>query len=387
MVPETPPEMITETTEAAYYKVPYPTEDTFAEDAGEHSISVLFINAGKADCILLEADGRAYLIDTGEDSSVPQILSALAYREITAIEAVFLTHTDKDHIGGWDAILRRYPVGMLYTALQREAPETYERMAGELPYQVLSPGYSVPIGNEGLYLDVLCPVYLYPEEENNNSLVLRLDCGEETILFTGDMKDKEEADLLDTGYRLDCTVLKVPYHGRRDGSSSEFLAACTPELSIICSDTRTDPDTAHKKVLERLRTYGDVYRTEDADLGWLLTLTETGRTITNVRISQKTEADLSIADISIDAQTVTIQNDGEQVDLGGCFLYSDRGSETYVFPEGTILEAGETITIGCVGSQAELIWEGETSVWHKSKEDRGILYDRWGNVLDTKKAK
>ena len=384
--PETIPESVTETDGAAYYREPYPTEETFQPDTGEHSIRLLFVNAGKADCIILEADGLTYLIDTGEDTSVPKILAALAWMETEAIEAVFLTHTDKDHIGGWDAIREAYPIGALYTALQREDPKTYERMAEGIPYTLLSAGQSVPIGNDGLYLDTLCPVYLYPEEENNNSLILRLDYGEETVLFAGDMKELEEADLLETGYDLDCTILKVPYHGRKDGSGSAFLEACTPALSIICSDTETDPDTAHKKVMERLRAYGEVYRTEDADLGWYVTLEKNGGTIVNAQIRHSREASLKLESVSRENQMVVIRNTGDTMDLGGCFLYSERGNEVFIFPQNTILPAGESITLGCVGIPADLIWTGETGAWHKSKEDRAILYDRWGNVLDTRFA-
>lgn len=383
---ETGTETAGETIGHAYYQVPYPTEETFLPDSGEHTVRMLFVRAGKADCIILEADGLTYLIDTGEDISVPQILAGLAYMETESIEAVFLTHTDKDHIGGWDAVKQAYSIGTLYTALQMEAPEVYDRLAEAIPHELLVPGQSVPIGKEGLYLDVLCPVLLYPDEENNNSLILRMDCGEETVLFTGDMKEKEEADLLATGYDLDCTILKVPYHGRKDGSGSAFLEACSPDISIICCDTVTDPDTAHKKVLERLRAYGDIYRTEDADLGWYLTIEDGQRLLNNVRISKSPEQKLTITEASLADQNITIRNDGEDTDLGGCFLYSDRGSEVFVIPEGTGLAAGESITIGCVGTMSDLIWTGETSVWHKSKEDNAILYDRYGNVLDQKTA-
>lgn len=373
------------------------SEDTFAVDSGDHTVRMLFVNAGKADCTILEADGKIYLIDTGEDSSVPQILAALAYMDTEAIEAVFLTHSDKDHIGGWNGIRQRYSIGKLYTAALNEAPDTYAALANEIPYETLTPGQSVPIGDEGLYLDVLCPITLYPDEENNNSLILRLDiqrldiqrldCGKETVLFTGDMKELEEADLLATGYALDCDILKVPYHGRKGASSQAFLDACTPNLSIICCNTETDPDTANEKVIARLRQTGEVRLTEDADLGWCIDLQDTFRYITNAKIEVPPTASLTITDVSIEDQTITIENTGDTTDLTGYYLYSDRGSELFVFPEGTVLPAGESITIGCVGSNEALIWAGETNVWHKSKKDNAILYDRYGNELDTKRAK
>lgn len=363
------------------------SEETFAKDSGTHTIQLLFVNAGKADCIILKADDKTYLIDTGEDKSLPQILAALAYLEIDSIEAVFLTHSDKDHIGGWDGIEQMYSIQKLYTAAINESPETYTAMAEGILYETLTPGQSVPIGNDGLYLDVLCPTTLHSGEENNNSLVLRLDYGNETVLFTGDMKETEEADLLATGYDLDCTVLKVPYHGRKGATSQAFLDACTPELSIICCNTDTDPDTAHKKVIRRLEATGQVYLTEDSHLGWLVALTEDSHSLTDAQIRNTSDADLVITDVSIENQTVTIANSGADANLTGYYLYSDRGSELFVFPEGYVLPSGACVTIGCVGSTEALIWSGETSVWHKNKTDHAILYDRYGNILDEKKAK
>ncbi len=363
------------------------TEDSFTPDSGEHALRILFVNAGKADCAILQADEKTWLVDTGEDHSVPEILAALAYMETREIEGIFLTHTDKDHVGGFETIAKVYPVKGLYTSTIRENPVLYEKMAGDIPYTMLEPGQSVCIGTEGIYLDVLSPIRLYPDEENNNSLVLRLDYGAETVLFTGDIKAEGEADLLATGYDLDCTVLKVPYHGRKDGCSEALLTLCTPDSAIICSDQETDPDTAHKKVLTRLAAYGEIYRTEDSSLGWLAQIRSDGHTISDARITHTPTAQLRITEISREEQTITIENTGETTVVDGYYLYSDRGDEVFVFPTGTTLAAGEKLTIGCAGAVCDILWEGETSVWHKSKEDTAWLYDRWGNLLDKETCK
>ncbi len=375
-------ETVVETGAAPTFSPTDLSEETFLPDEGEHEVRLLFVNAGKADCIILEADGKTWLIDTGEDRSVPIILAALAHMETKTIEGIFLTHTDKDHIGGFEAICQAYPVGGLYTSIIREAPDTYEKLAGEIPYTLLEPGQSVCVGETGLYLDVLSPIQLYPAEENNNSLVLRLDYGTETILFTGDIKEEGEGDLLSTGYDLDCTILKVPYHGRKDGCGEALLSACTPTTAIVCSDQDTDPDTAHKKVMSRLASYGEVYRTEDSTLGWLVQMQKEGHTVSDARITHAPGGKLVIENISRENQTITLVNKGDMLDVAGYCIYSDRGDEVFVFPNGTILDGGEKITIGCAGTSCDLLWPGETSIWHKTKEDTAWLYDRWGNLLD-----
>ncbi len=374
----------TQETAAPSYDPANLSEETFLPDTGTHDLRLFFVNAGKADCTIIEADGKIWLIDTGEDHSVPAILAALAHMEVTEIEGIFLTHTDKDHVGGFAYIASLYPVKAVYTSAIRENPRLYEKLAEGLPYTLLEPGQSVCIGEAGLNLDVLSPIRLYPNEENNNSLVLRLDYGTETVLFTGDIKAEGEGDLLATGYDLDCTVLKVPYHGRKDACGEAFLQACTPDAAIICSDQETDPDTAHKKVLARLAAYGETYRTEDSTLGWLVQVTPDSHTISDARITHAPEKGLTIAAISREDQTITIENHGAPLDLSGYMIYSDRGDELFVFPTGTTIGAGESLIIGSSGSDYDLLWPGETSVWHKTKEDTAHLYDKWGNLLDTK---
>ncbi|MBQ8400305.1 MAG: lamin tail domain-containing protein, partial [Clostridia bacterium] len=111
------------------------------------------------------------------------------------------------------------------------------------------------------------------------------------------------------------------------------------------------------------------------------------RIISNAQISHGKEADLSITEVSVEKQIITIRNNGDTADLSGYYIHSDRGNDVYVFPAGTTLAAGESITVGCVGTNEDLLWEGETSVWHKSREDHAVLYDLFGNILDTAAAK
>ena len=82
----------------------------------DEDVSVCFINSGKSDSILVKAFGKAYLIDTGTKDSVESIKKALEKNEVNSIEAVFLTHTHKDHIGGLKKLTKSFDIPIVYSA-------------------------------------------------------------------------------------------------------------------------------------------------------------------------------------------------------------------------------------------------------------------------------
>ena len=101
-------------------------------------------------------------------------------------------------------------------------------------------------------------------ETNNTSIVLRVDFGGTSFLFTGDMETKAEKDLLDQGADLSATVLKVGHHGSDTSSSYSFLREVMPEYAVISVGENNDYGHPNDDVLSRLRDAGTtVYRTDE----------------------------------------------------------------------------------------------------------------------------
>lgn len=84
---------------------------------GITTIDAEYVRPAFASVHVLSRDGRAMLIDTGANSSVPLVMSALSELEIapTCVDWLFLTHVHLDHAGGAGSLLRQLPCARVLT--------------------------------------------------------------------------------------------------------------------------------------------------------------------------------------------------------------------------------------------------------------------------------
>jgi competence protein ComEC len=348
------------------------------------SVTVLFINTGRADAALVKAGNKYWLIDTGEKSSIPQVFKALNFFGVKTLAGVFLSHTHSDHIGGLRAIVQNYHIEKLFSARISGTEEGGEDKLGDLARDLglshikLDSGDRTDLG-DGLYFETFGPVTRNIEDDNDNSLVLRLTANKRTFLFTGDMQFSEERSLLESGADLSADVLKTGNHGNPDATSEKFAQAVSPKIAVISTDTKTDTDSANERVIAALEG-AKIILTEDYDCGAAVSVDENGSiTVSDPKPRGRT-SDIRITKLDKEAQTVTIKNTGSDADISGYFIYSAKGSEVYVFPEGSILRNDESATVACEGGKGDYIWD-EKKVWSKKDGEEAALYDRYGNEL------
>ncbi|MDD3213217.1 MAG: lamin tail domain-containing protein, partial [Eubacteriales bacterium] len=227
--------------------------------------------------------------------------------------------------------------------------------------------------------DVLGPVVYNSEDDNDNSLVLRLGANGRSFLFTGDMQFAEEGTLLAAGVDLQADVLKVGNHGNPDATSQMFAAAVSPKIAVISTSTVEDADSANERVTS-LFDGARVLVTEGFTRGALLRVSASGEIKISSPQPPSPNADIEIVEIDKNAQTITLINNGTEMDISGYMIFSQRGSEVYVFPQGTVMNAGQILTIACTDGEGDLIWN-DKKVWHAEKDDVGVLYDRYSSEL------
>lgn len=244
-------------------------------------VNVSYINVGKGDAILIQLDDKNYLIDTGLEENSTMLIEGLKAKGVDTLDGVFLTHTHKDHIGGMEALAAAYDVDMMYRAEISENKKNGENKIDNLsdklsiPLTKLNAGDEVEI-TDGVSFDVIGPLVLNQDDDNDNSLVMKLVVNGVTFLFAGDMQFAEEKTLMDAGVDLSSDILKVGNHGNKDATSDEFAIAVSPKYSVITTDTTVDTNSASKRVREALSN-SEIYITEEYEKGITFTVLQDGK--------------------------------------------------------------------------------------------------------------
>ena len=245
----------------------------------ETEVSALFINVGKADAALYLLGDQRFLIDTGTKDSYDQLERVLEAYGVQRLDGVLITHTDKDHVGGLKKLLKSgiavdaLYAGTLHSEKSLEDHPVYEAAEKyDVPLTWLSAEDVIDLGN-GCTFQVLGPLSQDDEDENNNSLVLRLLTPQGDMLLTGDMELEEENELIEAGLISQAAVLKVAHHGRDDTTSRQFALLVRPQWAVISTSTAEKPDTPSARVLSYLRdARASVAVTQEAQVGILITL-------------------------------------------------------------------------------------------------------------------
>ncbi|MCR4622755.1 MAG: MBL fold metallo-hydrolase [Clostridiales bacterium] len=234
------------------------------------------INVGKGDAIVVHAGGKDYLIDTGKGEVFEKVLAALNRLNVSSLEGVFLTHTDKDHSGGLKKLAKsgigvvHWYASAYYTDKEDKHPlvKALKKTGAEVTW--LKAGDSV----DGIF-SVLGPLLPNAANEDDNSLVMLLDTGKHTVLLTGDMEKREEKSLLAAGGFPECDVFKVPNHADGDVCVYMDLSSLNAKAALISTDPYDKPGTPDLNLLDALNKAGmQVYGTYDSENGIMVTLSD-----------------------------------------------------------------------------------------------------------------
>ena len=256
--------------------IPTPAEEDQTE-ATNMEMSLLAINVGKADALLLRSGETAYLIDTGTEDSFDQMFRVLKQEGVSSLTGVILTHTDKDHTGGFEQLVESgMDIGAVYASAyynkksEKKHPAVKALKGTGKSVVFIKGGDSLPL--DGGELRVLGPLEKSDDKDDNNSLVMLAEGGGGTMLLAGDMEFPEES-LLKAGVLPHADVLKVGNHGDDDATSDALIRAVSPKVAVISTSTEEKPSTPAARVMRLLNSWKiTVLQTQEAKNGVLITL-------------------------------------------------------------------------------------------------------------------
>ncbi len=222
-------------------------------DAGGVSgeMTLTFFGPESADAILLRWPEGAAMIDTGLNKYGARLVEFLQSNGVDRLDALIITHFDKDHVGGADSVIENIAIGRLLTADSSKDSKQYRQFleaaeAANLSVERVTEDLTLEL--PGLALSINAPKALY-EQENDRSLVVRAEWGECSFLFAGDAENDRLSDLLSSGV-APCTLLKVPHHGRYERLSEAFFQAAAPQWAVITSSAKEMEDEVVVGLLE-----------------------------------------------------------------------------------------------------------------------------------------
>lgn len=236
-------------------------------DLGD-DFSACFVNVGTADACCIKCHDKTILIDSGTDIASDKLISCLRRYGFEKIDVIIISHPDSDHIGGLSKVINEFWVGTIYmTALTEDLiPESLDyadtvNLINESKINLVYPKIKSTVNIGDIQLDFISPQKIY-DNRNDCSLVVKITYGSNSFLFTGDISETVENDLVNSDTELKADVLKVAHHASKTSSSDVFLEKVAPKISVVSvgSANGSLPDY---ETLARINNYSsELYRTD-----------------------------------------------------------------------------------------------------------------------------
>ena len=243
------------------YMTPY-IRDVVAEAVADGKIHYYFmagegmimnpITSGELDkwgdcCLIVFPNGETMLVDTGYWLQQPVFVGNLNRMGITKLDYLLITHPHTDHQGAFYAnsiFFDHIEVEQVFHNPLDVSNSTTDTRVAEvcaarnIPCTALKQGAELDFGD--VHMEVLWPeagtenITIGSGKINDHSMVFRLDYGEHSALFTADIYELAEGQILDTvdSAKLDADFLKVPHHGWNTSSSEAFVKAVSATLAV-----------------------------------------------------------------------------------------------------------------------------------------------------------
>lgn len=228
-------------------------------------MTVGFYDVGQGDSAYISYKDNYFQIDTGGTvfsnyNPGEEITAKAIIKKGIDVDLLFLSHYDADHVLGTEKLINEGLVKTIVSNPPDFNNEIYDEIS-KLDVEIINPQEnSKLIVDENLYIEFLNVNNNYTNP-NDSSLVLLVNYLDKKILFTGDISENIENNLIENIGQID--ILKVSHHGSDTGTSQGFVNSIRPKYSVISvgkNNSYGHPNDSVIKNLENVRS--KIFRTD-----------------------------------------------------------------------------------------------------------------------------
>ena len=211
-------------------------------------IYFLDLPVGDSTLIVKAFNSANILIDTGENINNDLDLF-LKKKGIKRLDFVIISHSDSDHNGRLHALIKDFKIKNIVIS-------SYDTITEKICQDALYNGNIIKVkkGSSITYKNINFQV-LSPSKKhtspNNDSIVMKVNIFDKTILMTGDMEKEIENELLKEYKEIVVDIYKVPHHGSYTSSTADFLNKLNYEYAVCMNGYRNTFGFPNNKVVTR----------------------------------------------------------------------------------------------------------------------------------------
>jgi competence protein ComEC len=221
-------------------------------------VAIDFLDIGQGDSILIRSpEGKTALVDAGPSRDAAAKL--LKSKGITSLDIVIVSHHHSDHYGGMDQVIRNFKPKYFVATGSSHTTKGYLKLLQTVKAEGITAVAPTAKPRNIELGSVLLTIFPQPpldhQEENNNSIGVRLEYGKFSVLMTGDSETDEREWWMAHNSSLirDCTILKLAHHGSRNGTDQRWLDLVQPEAAVASLASGNDYGHPHSETVSLLR--------------------------------------------------------------------------------------------------------------------------------------